>query len=35
MKEITVNDLIKLLDKEENKRSAFGKERILGVEVNE
>ena len=35
VKEVTVSDLIKLLDKEENKRGASGKERILSVKVNE
>lgn len=34
VKEVTVSDLIKLLDKEENKRGASGKERILSVKVN-
>ena len=35
VKEVTVSDLIKLLDKEENKRGgATGKERILSVKVN-
>ena len=34
VKEVTVSDLIKLLDKQENKRGASGKERILSVEVN-
>ena len=35
MKEVTVSDLIKLLDKEENKRGgATGKERILSISVN-
>ena len=34
MKNVTASDLIKLLDKQENKRGASGKERILSVEVN-
>ena len=35
MKEVTVSDLIKLLDKEKNKRGgATGKERILSISVN-
>lgn len=34
MEEVTVSDLIKLLDKEENKRGASGKERILSIWVN-
>ena len=34
VKEVTVSDLIKLLDKQENKRGASGKERILSVKVN-
>lgn len=34
MGNVTVSDLIKLLDKEENKRGASGKERILSVKVN-
>lgn len=34
-KEVAVSELIKLLDKDENKRGgASGKERILSVEVN-
>lgn len=31
---VTVNELIKLLDKEENKRGASGKERMLTLEIN-
>ena len=34
MENVTVSDLIKLLDKEENKRGASGKDRILSVQVN-
>lgn len=34
MKNVTASDLIKLLDKQENKRGASGKERILSVQVN-
>lgn len=35
MNEVTVNELIKLLDKDGNKRGgATGKERILGLKVN-
>ena len=35
MGNVTVSDLIKLLDKEENKRGgATGKERILSIQVN-
>ena len=35
MSEVTVSDLIKLLDKEENRRGgATGKERILSIQVN-
>lgn len=34
MKNVTASDLIKLLDKQENKRGASGKERILFVKVN-
>ena len=34
MKNVTASDLIKLLDKQENKRGASGKERILSVKVN-
>lgn len=34
MSEVTVSDLIKLLDKEENRYSASGRERILSVQVN-
>ena len=35
VKEVTVSDLIKLLDKEENKRGgATEKERILSIQVN-
>lgn len=35
MSEVTVSDLIKLLDKEKNKRGgATGKERILSISVN-
>lgn len=35
MSEVTVSDLIKLLDKEKNRRGgASGKERILSVQVN-
>ena len=35
VKEVTVSDLIKLLDKEGNKRGgATGKERILSISVN-
>ena len=35
MGNVTVSDLIKLLDKEENKRGgASGKERILTIQVN-
>lgn len=34
MKNVTVSGLIKLLDKQENKRGASGKERILSVKVN-
>ena len=34
MENVTVSDLINLLDKEENKRGASGKERILSVKVN-
>ena len=35
MKEVTVSDLIKLLDKDENKRGgASGKERILSIQIN-
>ena len=35
VKEVTVSDLIKLLDKEKNKRGgATGKERILSISVN-
>ena len=34
MENVTVSDLIKLLDKEENKRGASGKERILSVKAN-
>lgn len=32
--EITVGELIKLLNKNENKRGASGKERILSIEIN-
>lgn len=31
---VTVNDVINLLDKEENKRGASGKERMLSIKVN-
>lgn len=31
---LTVNELIELLDKEENKRGASGKERMLTLEIN-
>ena len=35
MDKVTVSDLIKLLDKEENRRGgATGKERILSIKVN-
>ena len=35
MSKVTVSDLIKLLDKEKNRRGgASGKERILSVQVN-
>lgn len=35
MSEVTVSDLIKLLDKEKNRRGgATGKERILSIQVN-
>ena len=34
MENVTVSDLINLLDKEENKRGASGKDRILSVHVN-
>lgn len=34
MENVTVSDLINLLDKEENKRGASRKERILSVQVN-
>ena len=35
MKEVTVSDLIKLLDKDENKRGgASEKERILSIQIN-
>lgn len=34
MSEVTVSDLIKLLDKEENRYGASGKERILSIQVN-
>lgn len=34
MSEVTVSDLIKLLDKDENRSGASGKERILSVKVN-
>lgn len=34
MSNITVCELINLLDKDENKRTARGAERILGVSVN-
>lgn len=31
---VTVTDLINILDKEENKRGASGKEKILSIKVN-
>lgn len=34
MQNVTVSDLIKLLDKEENKCGASGKDRILSVQIN-
>lgn len=34
MAEITVSELISLLDKEGNRRGASGKERMLGLYVN-
>lgn len=34
MRNVTVSDLIKLLDKDENRRGDSGKERILSVKVN-
>lgn len=34
VKEVTVSDLIKLLNKDVNKRGASGKERILSIQIN-
>ena len=34
MKTVTVNDLIKLLDRDENKTGASGKEKMLSLKVN-